>query len=96
MEKTETILIEIKGKGTHPLHVKYTTGLVNDLKIEINAQDLARLIELIEAPNLKESGIKISAIVTLENGTQEPNEVTLPEYIMLASPAKLREMGKNL
>ena len=93
MEKSDIMIVTIKDKGTCSLNIKYNIGLARDVKIKINAYDLAKLVELLESRNLKEVGIKLSARITFENGSQRLKEVDLPENIMQATPSQLREMG---
>ena len=94
MKKKEIMIVTIKDKGTCALKIKYNIGLARDMRIKINAYDLAKLVEMLGTRNLNEAGIKLCARVTFEDGSQRPQEVTLPEEAMQATPAQLREMGK--
>ena len=59
----------------------------------INTYDLADLVEKVGAPNFQSIGVKLKVNLTLSNGIEKIGEVTLPENVMQASPAQLREMG---
>ena len=64
-----------------------------DACININSYDLADLVEKIGAPNFQSIGVKLQVNLTLSNGIEKVGEVMLPENVMQASPAQLREMG---
>ena len=64
-----------------------------DACININFYDLAELVERVRASNFQSIGIKLQVNLTLSNGIEKVGEVTLPENVMQASPAQLREMG---
>ena len=64
-----------------------------DACININSFDLADLVEKVGAPNFQSIGVKLQVNLTLSNGIEKVGEVTLPENVMQASPAQLREMG---
>ena len=77
----------------------YTSGQpLNEGSINVNAFDLAELVERSGAQNFEYLGIKLQVNLTLQNGEEEIEkigEVVLPELIMKASPAQLREMGNQ-
>ena len=54
---------------------------------------MAELVERVGASNFQSIGIKLQVNLTLSNGIEKVGEVTLPENVMQASPAQLREMG---
>ena len=64
--------------------------------INVNSYDLADLVEKIGAPNFQSIGVKLQVNLTLSNGTEKVGEVILPENVMQASPAQLREMGNQV
>ena len=66
-----------------------------DAHINVNSYDLADLVEKIGAPNFQSIGVKLQVNLTLSNGTEKVGEVILPENVMQASPAQLREMGNQ-
>ena len=67
----------------------------HDAHINVNSYDLADLVEKIGAPNFQSIGVKLQVNLTLSNGTEKVGEVILPEDVMQASPAQLREMGNQ-
>ena len=100
MEKKGKVYIQVdkedengvKTNGFIALNYKYHTGEFNP-EIKINAYDLAQLVELLEAPNLESTGLRLQIKLTLEGGEEKMGEVNLPEHIRRASPAQLREIG---
>ena len=100
MEKKGKVLIQVdkldangvKTNEFHALNYKYHTGQFNP-EIKINAYDLARLVELLEAPNFKATGLRLQIKLVLEGGEEKMGEINLPEHIRNASPAQLREIG---
>ena len=66
-----------------------------DACININSFDLADLVEKVGAPNFQSIGVKLQVNLTLSNGIEKIGDVTLPENVMQASPAQLREMGNQ-
>ena len=66
-----------------------------DAHINVNSYDLADLVEKIGAPNFQSIGVKLQVNLTLSNGTEKIGKVILPEDVMQASPAQLREMGNQ-
>ena len=56
---------------------------------------MADLVEKIGAPNFESIGVKLQVNLTLSNGVEKIGEVILPENVMQASPAQLREMGDH-
>ena len=53
------------------------------------------LVCKVRAPNFESIGVKLQVNLTLSNGVEKVGEVVLPENIMQASPAQLREMGES-
>ena len=79
---------------TQLFRYNYISGQnAQDASININSYDLADLVEKVGAPNFQSIGVKLQVNLTLSNGIEKVGEVTLPENVMQASPAQLREMG---
>ena len=103
MEKKEKVYIEVEketenvvlNKGYVFLNYSYYTGDFNP-EIKINAYDLARLLELIEAPNFESSGLRMQVKLHLEGGEEKMGEITLPQDVARMSPSQLRELGDRL
>ena len=75
------------------LRYNYISGQnAQDASINVNSYDLADLIEKIGAPNFESIGVKLQVSLTLSNGVEKIGE-KLPQNVMQASPAQLREMG---
>ena len=66
-----------------------------DACVNINCFDLADLVEKVGAPNFQSIGVKLQVNLTLSNGVEKVGEVILPQNVMQASPAQLREMGNQ-
>ena len=76
------------------LRYNYISGQnAQEASINVNSYDLADLVEKIGAPNFESIGVKLQVNLTLSNGVEKIGEVILPENVMQASPAKVREMG---
>ena len=76
------------------LRYNYISGQnAQEASINVNSYDLADLVEKIGAPNFESIGVKLQVNLTLSNGVEKIGEVILPENVMQASPAQLREMG---
>ena len=104
MEVKETIHIEFELKNPDGssrvestlLRYNYISGQnAQDASINVNSYDLADLVEKIGAPNFQSIGVKLQVNLTLSNGTEKIGKVILPEDVMQASPAQLREMGNQ-
>ena len=102
MEVKETMHIEFELKNpdgttrieTTLLRYNYISGQnAQEASINVNSYDLADLVEKIGAPNFESIGVKLQVNLTLSNGVEKIGEVILPENVMQASPAQLREMG---
>ena len=79
---------------TQLFRYNYISGQnAQDASINVNSYDLADLIEKIGAPNFESIGVKLQVSLTLSNGVEKIGEVILPQNVMQASPAQLREMG---
>ena len=63
-----------------------------DACINVNCSDLADLVEKVGAPNFEFIGVKLQVNLTLSNGVEKVGEVILPENVIQASPAQLKEM----
>ena len=78
------------------LRYNYISGQnAQEASINVNSYDLADLVEKIGAPNFESIGVKLQVNLTLSNGVEKIGEVILPENVMQASPAQLREMGDH-
>ena len=104
MEVKETMHIEFELKNpdgtsrveTTLFRYDYISGQnAQDASINVNFYDLADLVEKIGAPNFESIGVKLQVNLTLSNGVEKIGEVILPENVMQASPAQLREMGNQ-
>ena len=104
MEINETMQITLELKNpdgtsrveTTLLRYNYISGQnAQDASINVNSYDLADLVEKIGAPNFESIGVKLQVSLTLSNGVEKIGEVILPENVMQASPAQLREMGDH-
>ena len=100
INKTMQITLELKNPDgtsrveTTLLRYNYISEQnAQDACININSYDLADLVEKVGAPNFQSIGVKLQVNLTLSNGIEKVGEVTLPENVMQASPAQLREMG---
>ena len=102
MEVKEAMHIEFELKNpdgttrieTTLLRYNYISGQnAQEASINVNSYDLADLVEKIGAPNFESIGVKLQVNLTLSNGVEKIGEVILPENVMQASPAQLREMG---
>ena len=78
------------------LRYNYISGQnAQEASINVNSYDLADLVEKIGAPNFESIGVKLQVNLTLSNGVEKIGEVILPENVMQASPAQLREIGDH-
>ena len=99
MEVNEAMQITLELKnpdGTSRVEttlLRYNYISEQDACININSYDLADLVEKVGAPNFQSIGVKLQVNLTLSNGIEKVGEVMLPENVMQASPAQLREMG---
>ena len=81
--------ILVEGKGQYDIRYQ-----VNDKSsADINAYDMASMLEAVNANNFKETGLKFKGKVTLSDGSQRNASIDLSEKIVNASPKELREMG---
>ena len=94
MERREAVTIIIEGRGEVTLHYRYKTGPAHSAhEIQINANDLATLVELTGSPNLSQMGFKLAVNLSFNNAPQQAALIELPEEVMLASSNRLREMA---
>ena len=81
--------ISVEGKGRHD--IRYN---INDKgSAEINAYDMANMLEAVNANNFKETGLKFKGMATLTDGSKKEASIVLSEKVMNASPKELREIG---
>ena len=88
--ESQYMRISVEGKGRHDIRYK----LNNTTKsAEINAYDMADMLEAVKANNFKETGLKFKGNVTLSDGSKKEANIVLSEKIVNASPKELREIG---
>ena len=102
LNKTLQITLELKNSDdssrVEPTLFRYnyiSEQNAQDACINVNWFDLADLVEKVGAPNFEAIGAKLQVNLTLSNGIEKVGEVILPEKVMQASPAQLREMGNQ-
>ena len=94
MEQTSTTDVAVNGKGVFTIRYRYRQNQdTPNIFADINAYDLARLIEALEMPNYRATGLKFQALLTMESGLQVTEYINFSEEIMEASPTQLREIG---
>ena len=94
MERREELKILVEGRGEVVIHYRYNEGLSGgNYEVNINAYDLARLLELTESPNLSQLGFKFAVRLSFNNAPERFGIIDLPEEVMTASPNRLREMA---
>ena len=94
MERREELKIVVEGRGEVILHYRYNVGQNGgNYEVNINAYDLARLLEITESPNLSQLGFKFAVRLSFSDAPERFAVIDLPEEVMTASPNRLREMA---
>jgi len=70
---------------------------INDtsLEIHVNGRDLALLLELTNRRNLQELQFQLEIEIIKPDGSTEEIAVILPQEVILATPAQLRQMEET-
>ena len=103
MERKDKIYIQVEKETANgvldkrfvAINYSYFTGDFNP-EIKINCYDLARLIEMLEAPNFESCGLRLQVKLHLVEGGEKMGEIQLPQNIARMSPSQLRELGDQL
>ena len=88
--ESQYMRISVEGKGRHDIRYKINNTTAS---AEINAYDMADMLEAVNANNFKETGLKFKGKVTLTDGSKKDANIVLSEKVVNASPKELREIG---
>ena len=85
------VVLQIPNRGTHIIRYKYKFN-PNNIELHVNGNDLALLLELTNKSNLQELHLQLEIDIVKPDGSTEEIAVILPQEVMLATPAQLRQM----
>ena len=85
------VALQIPNRGNHIIRYKYKFNDTS-LEIHVNGIDLALLLELTNRRNLQELQFQLEIEIVKTDGTTEEIAVILPQEVILATPAQLRQM----
>ena len=78
------------GRSPFIFNIDYTHGENNTLKIFLKVNELADLLDHVEANTLQEMGFNASLEITNNDDTTEEIDIELPHYIMIMTSEQLR------
>ena len=85
------VALQIPNRGNHIIRYRYKFN-PNNIEIHVNGMDLALLLELTNKRNLQELHFQLEIDIVKPDGSTEEIAVILPQEVMLATPAQLRQM----